>query len=44
MIDRLLEVFATFQKHGVRYIVIAGITAVLHAIQPATFVFKALDL
>ncbi|HEX8144975.1 MAG TPA: DUF6036 family nucleotidyltransferase [Pyrinomonadaceae bacterium] len=37
MINRLLDVFASFQKHGVRYIVIGGIAAVLHGVPRATF-------
>ena len=30
MINRLLDVFASFQKHKVRYVVIGEIAAVLH--------------
>jgi hypothetical protein len=37
MINRLLGVFSSFQKHGVRYIVIGGIAAVLHGVPRATF-------
>jgi hypothetical protein len=37
MINRLLDVFASFQKHGVRYVVIGGIAAVLHGVPRATF-------
>ncbi|MDQ3253324.1 MAG: nucleotidyltransferase family protein [Acidobacteriota bacterium] len=37
MINRLLDVFAFFQKHKVRYIVIGGIAAVLHGVPRATF-------
>ena len=37
MINRLLDVFASFHKHGVRYIVIGGIAAVLHGVPRATF-------
>ncbi|HYY59147.1 MAG TPA: DUF6036 family nucleotidyltransferase [Pyrinomonadaceae bacterium] len=37
MINRLLDVFASFQKHEVRYVVIGGIAAVLHGVPRATF-------
>jgi hypothetical protein len=37
MINRLVEVFASFQKHKVRYIIIGGIAAVLHGVPRATF-------
>jgi len=37
MINRLLDVFASFQKHRVRYVVIGGIAAVLHGVPRATF-------
>jgi hypothetical protein len=37
MINQLLDVFASFQKHGVRYVVIGGIAAVLHGVPRATF-------
>ena len=37
MINRLLDVFASFHKHKVRYIVIGGIAAVLHGVPRATF-------
>ena len=44
MINRLLDVFASFQKHGVRYVVIGGIAAVLHGLLPVPFDLKYLDL
>ncbi|MBX3276394.1 MAG: hypothetical protein KF868_00170 [Acidobacteria bacterium] len=37
MINRLLDVFASFQKHEVKYVVIGGIAAVLHGVPRATF-------
>lgn len=37
MLNRLQEVFASFQQHQVRYIVIGGIAAVLHGVPRATF-------
>ena len=37
MINRLLDVFASFQKHEVRYVVIGGIAAVLYGVPRATF-------
>jgi tRNA nucleotidyltransferase/poly(A) polymerase len=37
MLNRLLDVFASFQKHKVRYLVIGGIAAVLHGVPRATF-------
>ena len=37
MINRLTDVFASFQKHRVRYVVIGGIAAVLHGVPRATF-------
>ncbi len=37
MINRLRDVFASFQKHEVRYVVIGGIAAVLHGVPRATF-------
>ena len=37
MLNRLLDVFASFQKHRVRYLVIGGIAAVLHGVPRATF-------
>jgi hypothetical protein len=37
MLNRLKDVFASFQKHEVRYIVIGGIASVLYGIPRATF-------
>jgi hypothetical protein len=37
MLNRLRDVFASFQKHQVRYVVIGGIAAVLHGVPRATF-------
>lgn len=37
MLDRLKEVFESFQSHEVRYVVIGGIAAVLHGVPRATF-------
>ncbi|MGH9753567.1 MAG: DUF6036 family nucleotidyltransferase [Blastocatellia bacterium] len=37
MLNRLQDVFAFFQKHDVRYLVIGGIAAVLHGVPRATF-------
>ena len=37
MLNRLLDVFASFQKHKVKYLVIGGIAAVLHGVPRATF-------
>jgi uncharacterized nucleotidyltransferase DUF6036 len=37
MINRLVDVFASFQEHQVRYIIIGGIAAVLHGVPRATF-------
>jgi hypothetical protein len=37
MLNRLRDVFASFQKHNVRYVVIGGIAAVLHGVPRATF-------
>ena len=37
MLNRLQDVFASFQKHDVRYVVIGGIAAVLHGVPRATF-------
>jgi len=37
MINRLVEVFASFQKHNVKYIVIGGVAAVLHGVPRVTF-------
>ena len=37
MLNRLESVFASFQSHDVRYVVIGGIAAVLHGVPRATF-------
>ena len=37
MLNRLKDVFESFQKHNVKYIVIGGIAAVLYGIPRATF-------
>ncbi|MCH7667018.1 MAG: nucleotidyltransferase [Acidobacteria bacterium] len=37
MLNRLVEVFASFERHEVRYLVIGGIAAVLHGVPRATF-------
>lgn len=37
MLNLLGDVFASFQKHDVRYLVIGGIAAVMHGVPRATF-------
>lgn len=37
MLNRLLGVFASFQRHDVRYLVIGGIASILHGVPRATF-------
>jgi hypothetical protein len=37
MLNRLKDVFASFQKHEVKYIVIGGIASVLYGVPRATF-------
>lgn len=37
MINRLVDVFASFERRGVNYLVIGGIAAVLHGVPRATF-------
>jgi hypothetical protein len=37
MLNQLKHVFASFEKHRVRYVVIGGIAAVLHGVPRATF-------
>lgn len=37
MLNRLQDVFASFERHDVRYIVIGGIASVLHGVPRATF-------
>ena len=37
MLNRLQGVFASFEKHDVKYVVIGGIAAILHGVPRATF-------
>jgi hypothetical protein len=37
MLNLLKDVFSSFQKYNVRYLVIGGIAAVLHGVPRATF-------
>jgi len=37
MLNRFQEVFASFQKHDVKYVVIGGIAAILHGVPRSTF-------
>lgn len=37
MLNRLKDVFGSFQRHEVRYIVIGGIASVIHGVPRATF-------
>lgn len=37
MLDQLQTVFASFQKHQVRYLVIGGIAVVVYGVPRATF-------
>lgn len=37
MLNQLQDVFASFQRHEVRYVVIGGIAAALHGVPRATF-------
>ncbi len=37
MLNRLRDVFASFQKHEVKYVIIGDIAAVLHGVPRATF-------
>ena len=37
MLNQLGEVFASFQKHQVKYLVIGGVAAVLYGVPRATF-------
>ncbi len=37
MLNRLQDVFASFEQHNVHYVVIGGIAAVLHGVPRATF-------
>ena len=37
MLNRLQDVFRSFQRHDVKYVVIGGIAAILHGVPRATF-------
>ncbi len=37
MLNRLKDVFSSFQRHNVHYVVIGGIAAILHGVPRATF-------
>jgi len=37
MLNRLQDVFKSFQKHEVKYVVIGGIASILHGVPRATF-------
>jgi hypothetical protein len=37
MLNRLQDVFKSFQRHSVRYVVIGGVASVLHGVPRATF-------
>ncbi len=37
MLNRLKDVFASFQRHDVKYVVIGGIASILHGVPRATF-------
>ena len=37
MLNRLLDVFRSFQRHDVKYVVIGGIAAILHGVPRTTF-------
>ena len=37
MLNRLQDVFRSFQRHEVKYVVIGGIAAILHGVPRATF-------
>jgi predicted nucleotidyltransferase len=37
MLNRLQDVFKSFQRHDVRYVVIGGVASVLHGVPRATF-------
>ena len=37
MLNRLLDVFRSFQQHEVRYVVIGGIASILHGVPRVTF-------
>jgi len=37
MLNRLKDVFASFERHDVQYVIIGGIAAILHGVPRATF-------
>src|SRR4030042_1389832 len=37
MLNRLQDVFKSFQRHDVRYVVLGGVASVLHGVPRATF-------
>jgi hypothetical protein len=37
MLNQLKDVFASFQKHEVKYVIIGGIAAILHGVPRTTF-------
>ena len=37
MLNRLRDVFKSFQRHEVKYVVIGGVAAILHGVPRATF-------
>ena len=37
MLNQLKDVFASLQKHSVKYVVVGGVAAVLHGVPRATF-------
>ena len=37
MLNRLKDVFACFQRHEVKYVVIGGVASILHGVPRATF-------
>jgi hypothetical protein len=37
MLNRLQDVFRSFQRHEVRYVVIGGIASIIHGVPRATF-------
>ena len=42
MLNRLQDVFKSFQRHDVKYVVIGGIACILHGVPRATFNFDIL--
>ena len=42
MLNRLQDVFRSFQQHDVKYVVIGGIAAILHGVPRVTFVLDIL--